>query len=134
MKRLIAGPTVFICDECVSMCVEIIVAADSGYIAEIKQSIAHAKSQREQNMKKIPAPDEFWELMDESHIYDQMAASILQSELDLNSSVYARAYNLVKKSRTASKAAWKMFSEANPETDGKQMSASAGQRCINVAD
>ena len=34
VRKLIAGPTVFICDECVVLCMDIIKAADKGVLAK----------------------------------------------------------------------------------------------------
>ena len=40
MRKLIAGPTVFICDECVVLCMDIIRAADKGVLAKEGDEIA----------------------------------------------------------------------------------------------
>ena len=40
VRKLIAGPTVFICDECVVLCMDIIRAADKGVLAKDGDEIA----------------------------------------------------------------------------------------------
>src|ERR1700682_815582 len=40
VRKLIAGPTVFICDECVVLCMDIIRAADKGVLAKEGDDIA----------------------------------------------------------------------------------------------
>lgn len=39
VKKLIAGPTVFICDECTLLCMAIILQADHGFITEITKEL-----------------------------------------------------------------------------------------------
>ncbi len=45
-KKLIAGPTVFICDECVSLCTDIILQADHGYMANVTGALRHHLEKR----------------------------------------------------------------------------------------
>src|ERR1044071_7146129 len=48
VRKLIAGPTVFICDECVVLCMDIIRAADKGVLAKEGDDIA-----KPQDIRKV---------------------------------------------------------------------------------
>jgi ClpX C4-type zinc finger len=132
VQKLIAGPAVFICDECVSLCVGIIQASDETFFNKIRCELKGDEQMRTAGMKAIDAPDGFWELMDQENVYDRMAAAILTKELDLSEVLAERAYTFMSKSRAAGRAAWKMIHDAHPEFEGKQMSASHGVRKVYV--
>ncbi len=83
-------------------------------------------------MQLIEAPDEFWDLMDENRILENMSQGILQSNAELTDQLYERAYNLEKRARKASSMAWKIVHDAHPELNGRQMSAAHGTRKIHV--
>lgn len=85
-------------------------------------------------MKTLDAPNDFWDLLDESHIFEKMADSVLTSDSNWSDALYERAYNLTKKSRVASSKAWKVLFESHPELEGKQISASHGMRKIHVQE
>ena len=52
VKKLIAGPSVYICDECVSLCNDI-----------IKEDLAEKKD--ESSEEKLPVPEEIKSILDE---------------------------------------------------------------------
>ena len=63
VRKLIAGPTVFICDECVELCMDIIRAADKGAIAKEGEG--------------IPTPQEICKVLDDYVIGQEKAKKIL---------------------------------------------------------
>ena len=63
VRKLIAGPTVFICDECVELCMDIIRAADKGPVAK--------------EGKDIATPEEIRAFLDEYVIGQQSAKKVL---------------------------------------------------------
>ncbi len=131
--KLIAGPIVFICDECISLSVGIINAHDKTFFTKIKKQLLEDKQMLKQVMKTIDdAPDEFWDLMDQENIYSKMAAAVLEVDKDLTEHLSERAYNLISKSRLAGNMAWKIIHEKYPETVNHQMSAAPGCRKVSV--
>ncbi len=64
VKKLIAGPSVYICDECVSLCNEI-----------IKEDLSEKDS--EESEKKLPIPSEIKSILDEYVIGQEQAKKIL---------------------------------------------------------
>ncbi len=132
VSKLVAGPMVFICDECISLCVGIIQASDNTFFNKIRCELKGDKQMRKAGMKTIDAPDEFWNLMDQEDIYSRMAQGLLHKDADLSDALAERAYNLMSKSRAAGKLAWKIIMEANPEYEGKQMSAAHSVRKVYI--
>jgi ATP-dependent Clp protease ATP-binding subunit ClpX len=65
VKKLIAGPTVYICDECIELCNDIIDEE-----SRIDQSAA-------QNVEKLPKPAEIKEILDEYVIGQEQAKKVL---------------------------------------------------------
>lgn len=65
VKKLIAGPTVYICDECIELCNDII-AEES----KLEDTIGH-------DVKKLPKPREIKEVLDEYVIGQEQAKKIL---------------------------------------------------------
>jgi ATP-dependent Clp protease ATP-binding subunit ClpX len=65
VKKLIAGPTVYICDECIELCNDII-AEES----KLEETIGH-------DIKKLPKPQEIKEVLDEYVIGQEQAKKIL---------------------------------------------------------
>src|SRR5512146_1649573 len=65
VKKLIAGPTVYICDECIELCNDIIAA-------ETKLEEAMGP-----DVKKLPKPQEIKEVLDEYVIGQDRAKKIL---------------------------------------------------------
>ena len=63
VKKLIAGPTVFICDECVELCMDIIKE-------EHKQNIS-------KNNKGVPAPVDICKILDDYVIGQSNAKKVL---------------------------------------------------------
>lgn len=63
VRKLIAGPTVFICDECVVLCMDIIRAADKGVLAK--------------DGDEIPTPKEIRDVLDDYVIGQDAAKKIL---------------------------------------------------------
>src|ERR1700753_3924083 len=63
VRKLIAGPTVFICDECVELCMDIIRAADKGAIAKEGEG--------------IPTPQEICKVLDDYVIGQERAKRVL---------------------------------------------------------
>ena len=63
VRKLIAGPTVFICDECVELCMDIIRAADKGTIAKEGEG--------------IPTPQEIAKVLDDYVIGQEKAKKVL---------------------------------------------------------
>jgi len=63
VRKLIAGPTVFICDECVELCMDIIRSADKGSIAREGEG--------------IPTPQEICKVLDDYVIGQEKAKRIL---------------------------------------------------------
>jgi ATP-dependent Clp protease ATP-binding subunit ClpX len=59
VKKLIAGPTVFICDECVELCMDI-----------IKEE---AKNFDEKSSDNVPPPEEIYNVLDDYVIGQQRA-------------------------------------------------------------
>ena len=132
VAKLIAGPQVFICDECISLCVGIIQSSDDTFFNKIKLELRGNKIMKRVGMKVIDAPDEFWILMDREDIYRNMASAILVKDLDISDNLSERAYNLMEKSRAAGRMAWAIIHEKFPDTDGKQMSAAHGVRKVYI--
>lgn len=64
MKRLIAGPGVYICDECISLCTEIIAEEHE------KESAANRKT-------RLPHPKEIKEILDDYVIEQEIAKKVL---------------------------------------------------------
>lgn len=134
VQKLIAGPMVFICDECISLCVGIINASDGEYLLRIRHEIRKDKQMRQAGRTAVEAPDDFWNLLDQDEVYTRMARSILTGDIDLNDNLSERAFTLMNKARVASSAAWKLFHDKYPEHEGKQARASHGHRVIYVED
>jgi ATP-dependent Clp protease ATP-binding subunit ClpX len=63
VRKLIAGPTVFICDECVELCMDIIRAADKGSIAKEGEG--------------IPTPKDISKVLDDYVIGQEKAKKVL---------------------------------------------------------
>jgi len=63
VRKLIAGPTVFICDECVELCMDIIRAADKGSIAKEGEG--------------VPTPQDICKVLDDYVIGQEQAKKIL---------------------------------------------------------
>jgi ATP-dependent Clp protease ATP-binding subunit ClpX len=63
VKKLIAGPTVFICDECVELCVDIIRTADKSIVAKEDD--------------KVPTPQEIRQVLDDYVIGQDAAKKVL---------------------------------------------------------
>jgi hypothetical protein len=133
VQKLIAGPTVFICDECVSLCVSIINSDDNTFFIKIKRQLIEDNQMKKPLLKTIDdAPEEFWNLMDQENIYERMAAALIRSDMDFSDHLAERAYNLMNKSRIAGSAAWKIIHEKYPETVDHQMSASCSLRKVSI--
>ena len=75
VRKLIAGPTVFICDECVELCMDIIKE-------ENKDSFVN-------NQEGVPAPQEICKVLDEYVIGQTYAKEILLLKDRLNK-IYAK--------------------------------------------
>ena len=92
VKKLIAGPTVYICDECIELCNDII-AEES----KLEESMGP-------DVKKLPKPQEIKEVLDEYVIGQDRAKKILS----------VAVYNHYKRVEAMGKpgAAKKMFSRA----------------------
>ena len=65
VRKLIAGPAVFICDECVELCMDIIRAADKGGVGSSKESDG------------IPTPMEIRKVLDDYVIGQEKAKKVL---------------------------------------------------------
>ena len=63
VKKLIAGPTVFICDECVELCMDI-----------IKEE---AKNFEDKAVDSVPSPEEIYSVLDDYVIGQQRAKKVL---------------------------------------------------------
>ena len=63
VRKLIAGPTVFICDECVELCMDIIRAADKGSIAKEGEG--------------VPTPQDICKVLDDYVIGQEKAKKVL---------------------------------------------------------
>ena len=63
VKKLIAGPTVFICDECVELCMDI-----------IKEE---SKSYDEKSGETVPSPEEIYSVLEDYVIGQQRAKKVL---------------------------------------------------------
>jgi len=63
VKKLIAGPTVFICDECVELCMDI-----------IKEE---AKNYDEKSVDSVPSPEEIYNVLDDYVIGQLRAKKVL---------------------------------------------------------
>jgi ATP-dependent Clp protease ATP-binding subunit ClpX len=59
VKKLIAGPTVFICDECVELCMDI-----------IKEE---AKNYDDKSVDSVPSPEEIYNVLDD-YVIGQLRA------------------------------------------------------------
>lgn len=129
--KLIAGPTCFVCDECVSLCAALIQQCDNTFFHKIRREFNGAKSMNKP-IETIDAPDEFWELMAQEEIYRHLGGAIVNKDADMSANLSERAYAFMEKSRAASTVAWKMIHEARPELDGKQMTASPAMRKVMV--
>ena len=65
VKKLIAGPTVYICDECIALCNDIIAEEFEAEEAEARPAI------------KVPKPVEIKEILDEYVIGQERAKKVL---------------------------------------------------------
>jgi len=63
VRKLIAGPTVFICDECVELCMDIVRAADKGSIAKEGEG--------------VPTPQDICKVLDDYVIGQEQAKKVL---------------------------------------------------------
>lgn len=83
-------------------------------------------------MDELITDDEFWDLMEEGRIKEQMAEFILCKSTDFTESHHERAHSLTKLSIRAQNEAWKHFYELNPGSDdgNHQFTVSIGQRRV----
>ena len=65
VKKIIAGPGVFICDECVSLCTDII------------EEEAYAEGKDLEELAQIPSPEEIKKVLDEYVIGQEQAKKTL---------------------------------------------------------
>ena len=63
VKKLIAGPTVFICDECVELCMDIIKEESKNY--------------DEKSADTVPSPEEIYSVLEDYVIGQQRAKKVL---------------------------------------------------------
>lgn len=68
VKKLIAGPTVFICDECVSLCMDIIREEEATPAAALRD---------ENGEKKLPTPEEIFGILQDYVIGQERAKRVL---------------------------------------------------------
>ncbi|MBL8516348.1 MAG: ATP-dependent Clp protease ATP-binding subunit ClpX [Betaproteobacteria bacterium] len=115
VRKLIAGPSVFICDECIDLCNDI--------IREEAQSDPAAKTSK----GDLPTPQEICDILDQ-YVIDQMTAKKILS---------VAVYNHYKRLKTGAKDADVELSKSNilligPTGSGKTLLAQTLARLLNV--
>lgn len=115
VRKLIAGPSVFICDECIDLCNDI--------IREEAQSGPNAKSAR----TELPSPQDICDILDQ-YVIDQVQAKKILS---------VAVYNHYKRLKNGSKDGEVELSKSNilligPTGSGKTLLAHTLARMLNV--